>query len=139
MKHSMFTKIMSVVMALTVVLASFSFSIEQHFCGVSIVDVSIFSKIESCCTTSDLEKKDHSLQFTQTPCCSNISIVFEGFDNYQNAISTEFFTVPVFVATSSVQISVEYLFETTTKVPYSYYNPPPLITDIQVRDQVFLI
>ena len=137
MKHSAFTKIVSTIMALTVVLASFSFSIEQHFCGANLVDVSVVSKVESCCKSS--EKIDHSLQFAQTPCCSNISIVFEGFDNYQNAISTEFTTAPVFVGTPAVQIPVAYVFETTRKVPYANYNPPPLITDIQVWDQVFLI
>lgn len=137
MKHSAFTKIVSMVMALTVVLASFSFSIEQHFCGANLVDVSVVSKVEFCCKSS--EKKDHSLQLAQTPCCSNISIVFEGFDNYQNAISTEVSTTPVFVATPSVQIPVAYVFETTRKVSYVNYNPPPLITDIQVRDQVFQI
>ena len=137
MKHSAFTKIVSTIMAVAVVTASFSFSIEQHFCGANLVDVSVVSKLESCCKSS--EKIDHSLQFAQTPCCSNISIVFEGFDNYQNAISTEFITAPVFVGTPAVQIPVAYVFETTRKVPYANYNPPPLITDIQLRDQVFLI
>ena len=137
MKHSTLTKIVSTIMALAVVTASFSFSIEQRFCGANLVDVSVVSKVESCCKSS--EKIDHSLQFAQTPCCSNISIVFEGFDNYQNAISTELITAPVFVETPAVQIPVAYVFETTTKVPYANYNSPPLITDIQVRDQVFLI
>ncbi len=124
-------------MAVAVVTASFSFKIEKYFCGVSLVDVSVVSKVESCCKSP--EEKDASLQFAQTPCCSNISIVFEGFDNYQNAISTEFFKAPVFVGTAFVQIPVTYVFGTTTKVPYANYNSPPLITDIQVRDQVFLI
>ena len=137
MKHSTLTKIVSTIMALAVVTASFSFSIEQRFCGANLVDVSVVSKVESCCKSS--EKKDHSLQFAQTPCCSNISIVFEGFDNYQNVISTEVSTTPVFVGTPSVQIPVTYVFGTTRKVPYANYNPPPLISDIQVRDQVFLI
>lgn len=137
MKHSAFTKIVSTIMAVAVITASFSFSIEQRFCGANLVDVSLVSKVESCCKSS--EKKDHSLQFDQTPCCSNISIVFEGLDNYQNAISTEFITAPVFVGTPAVQIPVAYVFETTRKVPYVNYNPPPLVTDIQVRDQVFLI
>ena len=137
MKHSTLTKIVSTVMALAVVTASFSFSIEHRFCGANLVDLSVVSKVESCCKSS--EKIDHSLQFAQTPCCSNISIVFEGFDNYQNAISTEFITAPVFVGTPAVQIPVAYVFGTTTKVPYANYISPPLITDIQVRDQVFLI
>ena len=137
MKHSAFTKIISTIMAVAVVMASFSFKIEKHFCGANSVDVSVVSKVESCCKSP--EKKGHSLQFDQTPCCSNISIVFEGLDNYQNAVSTEFITAPVFVETPAVQIPVAYVFETTRKVLYANYNPPPLITDIQVRDQVFLI
>ena len=136
MKHSAFTKIVSTIMALTVVLASFSFSIEQHFCGSNLVDVSVFSKTESCCCPP---LKEGSLQLKKKSCCSNISILFEGFDNYQNAISTEILTAPIFVETPAIQIPVAYVFETTRKVPYTNYNPVPLITDIQVRDQVFLI
>lgn len=136
MKHSRCTKIMSIVMALTVVMASFSFSIEQHFCGSNLVDVSVFSKTESCCCPP---LKEGSLQLKKKSCCSNISILFEGFDNYQNAISTEILTAPIFVETPAIQIPVAYVFETTRKVPYTNYNPVPLITDIQVRDQVFLI
>ena len=137
MKHYRCTKIMSIVMAFTLVLASFSFSIEQHFCGTNLVDVSVFSKVESCCTPS--EKKDTTFQFAQTSCCSNISVVFEGFDIYQNAISIELLMAPVFVGTPNLHIPVAYVFGTTTKVLYSNYNPPPLVRDIQVRDQVFLL
>ena len=136
MIHSLFTKIMSMIMAVALVTASFSFSIEKRFCGANLVDVSVVSKVESCCCPA---LKDDSLQLKKKSCCSNISIVFEGFDNYQNAISTEFITAPVFVETPAVQIPVAYVFETTRKVPYANYNPPPLTTDIQVRDQVFLI
>lgn len=128
---------MSVLTSFTLVLTSFSFSIEQHFCGSNLVDVSVFSKVESCCKTT--VTNDDSLQFAQTPCCSNISFVFDGFDNYHNAASTELLIAPIFVVISPVELPADYVFETTVKVPYANFNPPPLITDIQVRDQVFLI
>ena len=86
-----------------------------------------------------LTNKEGSLQIKKKSCCSNISIVFEGFDNYQNAISTELLTAPIFVATLSVKTPVAYVFEPTKQVSYANYNPPPLVRDIQVRDQVFLI
>jgi len=106
-------------MALAVVLASFSFKIEQHFCGSNLVDVSVLSKVESC--------------------CSNISIVVEGFENYQTVVVTEFTTLPDFVVTPSLLIPIDYIFESSKDFSFSDYNPPPLIFNRQVRDQVFLI
>jgi hypothetical protein len=137
MKHPVFSKVISTTMALAVVLASFSFKIEQHFCGSNLVDVSVISKIESCCSVGTA--KDSSLQITEQSCCSNISLVVEGFDNYQIAFVSEFTTTPYFVAIPSIQIPVDYIFETEKEFSSSTYNPPPLIFDIQVRDQVFLI
>ena len=127
MEHTVFKKIISTFMAIAVVFASFSFKIEQHFCGSNLVDVSI-SKIESCCSLSAV--KETSLQTTKQSCCSNISIVVEGFDNYQNAFVTEFITLPSFVATPSIQIPFDYIFETTKEFSYSFYNQPPLVCDI---------
>ena len=137
MKHSVFTKIISTTMALAVVLSSFSFKIEQHFCVSNLVDVSVASKVETCCKVG--VPKDNTLQFTEKPCCTTISIFVDGFDNYQNAFVSEFTTLPFFVATPSIQIPVDYIFETESEFSYSNYNPPPLIFDIQLRDQVFLI
>ena len=136
MKHTIFKKIISPVMAIAVVFAFFSFKIEQHFCGSNLVDVSM-SKIESCCAPSAV--KGTSLQITKQSCCSNISIVVEGFDNYQNTFVTEFISLPSFVASPSIQIPVDYIFETIKEFSYSNYNPPPLVFDVQVRDQVFII
>ena len=128
-------KIISTTMALAVVIVLFSFKIEQHFCGSNLVDVSVVSKVETCCKVG--VPKDNTLQFTEKSCCTSISILVDGFDNYQNAFVTEFTTLPFFVATPSIQIPVDYIFETKQRFSYSNYNPPPLIFDIQLRDQVF--
>lgn len=137
MKHSSFIKIISTFMALAVVMASFSFKIEQHFCGSNLVDVSVLSKVESCC--SKTVKKNKYQKITEQSCCSNISIVVEGFENYQTVVVTEFTTLPDFVVTPSLQIPVNYIFESSKDFSFSDYNPPPLIFNRQVRDQVFLI
>ena len=137
MKHSPFIKTISTFMALAVVLASFSFKIEQHFCGSNLVDVSVLSKVESCCSKG-VEKNNYQ-KISEQSCCSNISIVVEGFENYQTVVVTEFKTLPDFAVTPSLQIPIDYIFETLEDVSFSDYNPPPLIFDMQVRDQVFLI
>lgn len=137
MKYPLFSKVISTTMALAVVLASFSFKIEQHFCGSNLVDVSVVSKVETCCSIG--VTNDNTLQIKEQSCCSNVSIVFEGFDNYQNAFVSEFTTLPFFVATPSIQIPLDYIFETEKEFLYSNHNPPPLIFDKQARNQVFLI
>lgn len=136
MKHSILKKLTSTLMAFAVVLASFSFKIEKHFCGSNLVDVSVVSKIKPCC--SDV-LKDDSLKSKAPSCCSNISIVFEGFDNYQNAFVTAFTSLAVVVAAPTIQIPVDFILESQKEFSYSKYDPPPLILDIQLRDQVFLI
>lgn len=135
MKPSVFSRIVSTVMAFAVVLASFSFKIEKHYCGSNLVEVSVISTPESCCVFAS----DDAAQLNKKSCCSNLSLVVEGFNNYQSALSSAFPSLATFVVVSTLEIPVEFIFETTTKHHYSSYNPPPLIADIQVRDQVFLI
>ena len=137
MKHSSFSKIISTFIALAVVLASFSFKIEQHFCGSNLVDVSVLSKVESCCSKG--VKKNNYQKISEQSCCSNISIVVEGFENYQTVVVTEFKTLADFVATPSLQIPIDYFFETLEDFSFSDYNPPPLVFNRQLWDQVFLI
>ena len=124
-------------MALAVVLASFSFKIEQHFCGSNLVEISVLSKVESCCSKG-VEKNNYQ-KISEQSCCSNISIVVEGFENYQTVVVTEFKTLPDFVATPSLQIPIDYIFEALEDFSFSDYNPPPLIFNRQLWNQVFLI
>ena len=72
---------------LAVVLASFSFKIEQHFCGSNLVDVSVlYPKLNLAVQSWQLKKTNTSKDY-RTIMLFNISVsVVEGFENYQTRL-----------------------------------------------------
>ena len=50
-------------LALLVLLSTFSFKMETHFCGSKLVDVAVFSKVKSCCQVA--VKTSTDFQFTK--------------------------------------------------------------------------
>ena len=137
MKTSLCFKIASLFMALAVVLSSFSFKVEKNPCQPYTAEASADSAIESCC--GFVRTIDKNSQLSQTSCCSILAITVEGFNEYEKALSSPFSTLSYFVFESTISIPVDYIYKNTTKGSYITHVPPPLITDIQVRDQVFLI
>jgi hypothetical protein len=136
MKSYVFTKIVSTLMAFAVVMASFSLKIEKKYCHSNLIEVSVISATTSCCYVL---AKDGQLKLAKKPCCSSLSLVVEGFNNYQLLFSTSLYSLSTIEIVQSIQLPVEFIFETTVKHYYSIYNPPPLIADIQVWNQIFLI
>lgn len=136
MSRLKFHRVLSVIMAFAVVLASFSLTIEKHFCGSNLVAVSVLSKVESCCK-NEIPANQNS-QFSKVPCCSNVSLLVEGFDNYPTIttveIETTLFTVPKLLPYPLVLG-----FNSKSTASNSKYKPPPRIVDIRVYHQVFLI
>lgn len=137
MNTSKLHRVLSVIMAFVVISASFSVTIEKQFCGPNLVAVSVLSKVESCCKIQI--PTDQNSQFSNEPCCSNVSLLFEGFDNYPaittTDIETSFFTAPKPMPCRSLLLNLD----STPVLSYSKYKPPPRIVDIQVYHQVFLI
>ena len=123
----------STLLAFLVMFSTVSFTIEKHFCGDVLVDVSMFVEAEKCAMEAleILQKK--------TCCKDEIDVVkgqdelkvtsFEDLDFEQQ----QFVTVFTFTYLSG--------FESIPKetVAHKYYSPPNLVADIQVLDQVFII
>jgi hypothetical protein len=136
MKSYVFTKIVSTLMAFVVVMASFSFKIEKKYCDSNLIEVSVISATaSSCCVVA----KDGQLKLANKPCCSSLSLVVEGFNNYQLLFSTSLYLISALEIIPSIELPVEFILVTTVKHYYTNYNPPPLIADIQVWNQIFLI
>lgn len=136
MKYSGFVKIVSTLMAFAVVIASFSFKIEKKYCGLNLIEVSVISGTASSCCVVD---KGGQLKLEKKRCCSTLSLVVEGFNNYQLLSSTPLYSFSPLKIVPFIQLPVEFILETTVKHYYTNYNPPPLIADIQVWNQIFLI
>ena len=132
MKPTPFTKVISIVLAVVVLTAPFSLKVEQHFCKSKLADISAVSKKQSCCKSTDKH-----LSTNQKPCCSDLSFELDGLDLKQILTAHKETVLTVFAEVVSLQIPVNYGFATPKEYIYNHYNPPPLIFDIQSRDQVY--
>lgn len=126
-------------MALIVLFSTFSFSVEQHYCGDVLVDYSFFGRAESCgmdvqkilnSEQSDLVKKD---------CCNDETLTINGQNDLKIAFENLNFEQQVFVATFLYSYLNLYEGLPEDIVPFSDYPPPLLVKDIQILDQTFLI
>ena len=137
-------RVVSVLMAFFVIISSFSFKIEQRFCGLDQSDFSDSNRLESCCSKVfshdaklDLGNNDYIL--TNQPCCSGIDIFLNEQENFQ-IVSYLDFESPVFNSVSSNQKKFDFKnFEDKSKLYYNFCNPPPLVFDILIYNQIFLI
>ena len=144
MVNTNYKRVVSVLMAFFVIISSFSFKIEQRFCGLDQSDFSDSNRLESCCSKFfshdaklDLGNNEHIL--INQPCCSGIDIFLKEQENFQ-IVSYLDFGSPVFNSVLSTQKKFDInKFEDKSKLHYNFCNPPPLIFDIIIYNQVFLI
>ena len=132
MKPTSFKEIISIVLAVVVLTAPFSLKEEQHFCKSKLTDISAVSKKQSCCKITDKHSSTN-----QNPCCSDLSFELDGLDLKQILTPHNQTVLTVFAEVVSLQIPVHHGFTMPKEYIYNYYNPPPLIFDIQSRDQVY--
>ena len=132
MKLTPFIKIISILLTVVVLTAPFSLKVEQYFCKSKLADISAVSKKQSCCKSTDKH-----LSTNQNPCCSDLSFELDGLDLKQILTAHKETVLTVFAEVVSLQIPVNYGFATPKEYIYNHYNPPPLIFDIQSRNQVY--
>lgn len=132
--------IVSIFLAALVLISTFSFTVEKHYCMGQLADYSFLNSVEGCempmPEDSNDEKEDF---FTKVPCCNDIVELIEG-TNTELKIAKEFSTETIqFVATFLT--SYVYLFEDLPKniIPLKNHSPPLLTKDIQVIYETFLI
>lgn len=120
-------------LALMVLFSTVSFTVEKHFCGDVLVDVSVFTDVEKCAMEAMEMKQKKS-------CCKDEVDVVKGQDELKfNSFEDLDFEQQQFL--NAYTYSCINLFEGLPKqiIPHKDYSPPNLIQDIQVLDEVFLI
>lgn len=136
-------KITSMSMALIVLLSTMSFSVDMHYCGDHLVDFSMFDKVDTCLMKAEKSKDSRSCEImemeTETNCCSDIEVTIEGQDDLKISLDQLTFDQQQFVF--SFTYSFINLFKEADEdiVPFRDYVPPPLLRDVQILDQTFLI
>lgn len=130
-------KTTSIFLALLVLVSTLSFTIEKHFCGDVLVDVSVFKEVEKCAMEA-LEMEMAAI--TKKNCCKDEVNLIQG----QRELKTSGFEDLKFeqqVFLQSFTYTFFNLFDTEPKqeIPHQYYAPPNIVKDIHVLDEVYLI
>ncbi len=133
-----FYKIESFIIALIVLFSTFSFTVEQHYCGDVLVDFSLFGEAESC----GMEKEgfnSHDLTLVEKNCCSDEILSVDGQDNLKISFEQLNPEQQLFIVSFVYSYINPYQGTDIHIVPFKNYSPPPLIRDILTFDQTFLI
>ncbi|UOY06790.1 hypothetical protein L0P88_23090 [Muricauda sp. SCSIO 64092] len=132
---------MSLLLAGIVLFSTMSFTLDMHYCGDHLVDFSFMQKAETCMMKAEMTKTSGqcSIMEMKMNCCSDVEVVFEGQDDLKVSFDQLSLDQQIFLA--SFTHSYINLFEGFDKeiVPFKDYSPPPLIWDVQVLHQTFLI
>lgn len=131
-------KISAFTLSLIVLLSSMSFTIEKHFCGGELMDISYFGEADGC-DMDDLSTVSSYEVVKENSCCVDETQIVESttFDKERiTKVTQKNIEFVAFFAYSYINIFNEVLLE---EEPYKEFSPPDIIQDIQVFHQSFLI
>ena len=132
-----FQKSVSTVLALLVLVSTFSFTVDKHFCGSFLIDQAVFSKASTC--GMEIHSTSETASLDDDYCCSNKNISVEGQNELNISFNSMDFDQQVFL--TAFTFSFNELFEGLPYqvIPYRNYTPPLIVKDIPVLNDTFLI
>ncbi|WAC01633.1 MULTISPECIES: HYC_CC_PP family protein [Flavobacteriaceae] len=134
-----FYKISSACLALIVLLSTVSFTVDSHYCGDTLVDSSLFGHVETCGMEVQQQSPSSECDISKKDCCSDEQVIVEGQDTLKTSFDKLDKDQQLFVA-AFIHTYINLFFESQEDLnSYRDYTPPPLVRDIQVLDQTFLI
>lgn len=134
-----FFKILSVFMAVVVVFTTMAMTVDLHYCGDSLVDLSLFQKSEGCGMEKPLTSNDFKSAVSQDSCCSDQQIVKEANNELKNTFDKFSFKQQILFV--SFFYTYSNLFEGFNEniIPFKNYSPPFIERDIQKLYALYLI
>ena len=134
MKH-FFKKISSVVLSFLVLFSTLSFTVDAHYCGDFLVDVSLTGKTDDCGMQMDSDATE-----TMKGCCKDEVQKVEGQEELQNQKVEEFtFAQQQFVAAFFITYKDLFSDQSLNILFYKDFSPPDIPINYQVQYQTFLI
>ena len=125
-------------MALVVLLSTFSFTVDMHFCGDRLVDTAIFQKAEGC--GMEVQKPSNSaFTLKKNSCCSDQQLVISGQDELQLSIDKITFEQQFFIAAFNNAYASLFEVEEAQLNNYKDYNPPLVVRELYKLDESYLI
>ena len=129
---SIFNKIASVTMALLVLLSTMSFTVEKHYCGDFLVDVSIIGNADSCDMKIDASEMKN--------CCKDEVHQIEGQNELQQSSVDDFdLSKQQFLVSFCISYNDLFIENESKKIYFKDFSPPEILKNHQVLYQTFLI
>ncbi len=135
--REIFHKIGAIAMAVLVLFATMSLSLDMHFCGKTLVDLKFYQQADTC--GMEMAGMDMTSDSSESHCCSDVAVVIPGQDDLQFSVDTLTLDQQAFLVSFAYTYLQLIPFPEKEHDPFRDYAPPPLIRDIQVLDQTFLI
>ncbi|MCG1035897.1 HYC_CC_PP family protein [Polaribacter sargassicola] len=130
-----FSKILSFLLALFVLFSTFSFTVEKHYCGDFLVDVSFTGETDACGMSVD-----KTTTTIKASCCKDEIHKVEGQTQLQvNKVDKITFEKEQFLTAFVISYRDLFITNKSNKYFYSNFSPPDLHQDYQVLYQSFLI
>ncbi|WP_258848493.1 hypothetical protein [Polaribacter sp. WD7] len=126
-----FVKITSIILALFVLFSTFSFTVEKHYCGDFLMDVSFTGDADDCTTV---------MKASKSKCCKDEVYQIEGQDELQQFTSHNFdFEKTQFLVAFYISYQDLFVVDESDKVIHIDFPPPDIPKNFQVLHQSFLI
>lgn len=131
--------IASIFLAFLVLCSTVSFTINEHYCGNTLVNSSIISKAKTCGMDMSAKSPKEGCSIEKKDCCKDVVKLIKGQDDLKIDHYTLSFEQQLFI--TSFVYSYINLFEGLDKkaIPFNDYSPPLIVKDIQVLDEVYII
>ncbi len=127
----------AILLAFLVLCSTFSFTINEHICGGEPMSFAIGIPADDC--GMELETTTSSeTTMKQVSCCDDVTTLIQGQDELPTKKDSNF-TTQTFIKAFVYSYIYVLPSANTEKAVYKPYVPPPLIRDIQLLDETFLI
>lgn len=126
-------------MAFIVLFSTFSFTVNEHYCGDTLKDRAIFVKADKCLMEMKMDVPTKECDMHQKKCCDDLVKVIEGQDELKvsfDKLSADQQLIAVLFIESYLGSFEVLVNEQNT---FDIYPPPLIVRDIYKLDQVYLI
>lgn len=130
-------------MAFIVMLSTFSFAIQKHYCGEILVDTTWFVKAKDCGmkSTDFVVEQGCPSTILKKSCCKDESQIFSGQDELKNSYDSSFEINPeVFLFKGYKYFNLTFFYALKNgRVLFKEYPPPENTPELYQLYQVYLI
>lgn len=132
-------KIAITLLTLLTVLSTVSFTVEKHFCGNFLIDISFFGNANSCGGEKEEDCSD-AFKSEKKSCCKDELTYIKGLQNVDKLLKEKTVVTKVVHAIWQTKTThPELIFLQRYRIPFKNYTSPIITSNIQLLNMVFII